>query len=255
MSVYGAVADGWPGATMADACTVTLVDRDYTLFIEREDDELLVLDGLALVQGFLAGDPSARPGGYNDQAGLGDREAISLADVRLVNSTMRARAEHARWAPIIAADQRWLSRIPDELDLIETDDDAWATARGDQLVNEAIARCIVPYIALARSTKVLHLKRPRAFPVLDELAIQMMGLPVPDKRQARIRVAQRAAAALRREGRRNIHALRHIQDATASERTRLTLIRLLDIALWFAHPAASADGTLREITVTIRGRG
>ena len=77
---------------MADAGTVTIVDGDYTLFVEREDRELLVLDGHALVRGFLAGDLSARPGGYNDQAGRGDREAISFADVRLVNSTMRARA-------------------------------------------------------------------------------------------------------------------------------------------------------------------
>jgi hypothetical protein len=235
-----------------DAGTVTSVDRDYTLFVEREDRELLVLDGLALVRGFLAGDLSAQPDGYNDQAGRGDREAISLGDVWLVNSTMRARAEHIRWEPIIEADQSWLARIPDDLDLIETDDDAWAAAEGDRLINEAIARCIVPYIALARSTKVLHLKRPRAFPVLDELAIQMMGLPVPDKRPARIRAAQRVTGPLRREGRRNIHALRRIQDATATERTRLSLIRLLDIALWFAHPAAGADGTLREITVTVR---
>jgi hypothetical protein len=234
------------------AGTVPLVNGDHTLFVEREDGELLVLDGLSLVEGFLAGDPSARPGGYNDQAGRGDRAAISYADVRLVNSTMRARSEHVRWEPIIEADQSWLARIPDELDLIEYDDDAWAAAEGDRLVNEAIARCIVPYSALARSTKVLHLKRPRAFPVLDELAIQMMGLPVPDKRPARILAAQRVTGAMRREGRRNIDALGRIQDATATEHTRLSLIRLLDIALWFAHPAASVEGALREITVTLR---
>lgn len=68
--------------------------------------------------------------------------------------------------------------------------------------------------------------------MLDELVIQMMGLPVPDDTDARIRAAQRVTSALRREGQRNIDALRRIQDATATERTRLTLIRLLDIALW-----------------------
>ena len=88
--------------------------------------------------------------------------------------------------------------------------------------------------------------------MLDELVIQMMGLPVPADLDARIRAAQRVTSALRREGQRNIDALRRIQDATATERTRLTLIRLLDIALWFAHPAAGVDGTLREITVTVR---
>jgi hypothetical protein len=243
---------GSPDRLRRGGGTVSLVNRDYTLFIEREDNDVLVLDGLALVQGFLAGDLSARPGGYNEQAGRGNRDAISINDVRLVNSTMRARAEHARWEPIIEADQSWLARIPDELDLIETDHDAWAAAEGDRLVNEAIARCIVPYIALARSTKVLHLKRPRAFAVLDELVIEMMGLPVPTDVDARVRAAQQITTALRREGRRNIDALRRIQDATATEHTRLTLIRLLDIALWFAHPAASVGGALREITVTLR---
>ena len=222
------------------------------LRLEREDGELLVLDGLALVLGFIAGDLSARPGGYDHQAGHGDREAITLDDIVLVNSTMRSRAEHARWKPIIDADQRWLARIPEDLDLIEADDEAWAAAEGDRLVNEAIGRCIVPYIALARATKVLHLKRPRAFPVLDELVVEMMGVPVPDNLDKRIKAAQRVTAAIRREGQRNIDALRRIQEATATERVRLSLVRLLDIALWFSHPAAGVDGTVREIVVTVR---
>ena len=42
------------------------------LRIRREDvNERLVLDGLGLVRGFLAGDPSARPGGYNSLVGKG----------------------------------------------------------------------------------------------------------------------------------------------------------------------------------------
>lgn len=135
------------------------MDREHTLFVEREDGELLVLDGLALVRGFLAGDLSARPGGHNDRAGRGNRGAITLGDIVLVNSTMRSRAQHARWKPIIEADQTWLARIPDDLDLIEADDETWVAADGDRLVTEATAHCIVPYIALARSTKVLHLKR------------------------------------------------------------------------------------------------
>jgi hypothetical protein len=228
------------------------VNEEYTLRVEREDGELLLLDGLALVEGFLAADLSARPGGYNDQAGRGDREAISIDDVVLVNSTMRSRAPHAHWQPIIDADQRWLARIPDDLDLIETDDQTWSDTDGEQLINQAIALCIAPYIALARSTKVLHLKRPRAFPVLDELVIQMMGVPVPTALVPRITAAQRVTAALRREGRRNIDALDRIQDATATDRYRLSLIRVLDIALWFGHPAAGVDGTAREIIVTVR---
>ena len=120
----------------------------------REDGELLVLDGLALVSGFLSRDLSARPGGYNDHAGRGDPRAISLDDVKLVNATMRSRAEHARWLPIIEGQQRWLSRIPTDLDILEADDETWAAANGDRLVNEAIDRCIRPISRL--------LERPRS---------------------------------------------------------------------------------------------
>jgi len=47
------------------------------------------------------------------QAGRGDRDAITLDDIALVNSTMRSRSEHAHWLPTMDADQGWLSRIPD----------------------------------------------------------------------------------------------------------------------------------------------
>jgi hypothetical protein len=146
------------------------------------------------VRGFLAGDLRARPGRYNHQAGRGDRDAITLDDIALVNSTMRSRSEHARWLPTMDADQGWLSRIPDELDIVEADDAEWAHADGARLVNDAIPHCIRPYIALARATKGLHLKRPRAFPVLDELALQMMGVPVPTQLTARVGAAQRVIA-------------------------------------------------------------
>ncbi|HEX8102140.1 MAG TPA: DUF6308 family protein [Solirubrobacteraceae bacterium] len=228
------------------------MDPAYALEVEREDGELLLLDGLVLVRGFLAGDLSARPNGYNDRAGRGDREAISIDDIVLVNSTMRSRAQHARWQPIIDADQSWLARIPDNLDLIDDDNATWAAAQGNTLVGEAIERCIVPHIGLARATKVLHLKRPRAFPVLDELVLQMMGVPVPDKVETRVAAARRVTAALRREGRRNSDALKRIRDATATDRSRLSLIRVLDIALWFAHPVAGVDGTSRMFILTTR---
>jgi hypothetical protein len=59
-----------------------VADSPYTLRIEREDGDLLVIDGLGLARAFLASDISASPGGYNELAGAGDRARISLEDVR-----------------------------------------------------------------------------------------------------------------------------------------------------------------------------
>lgn len=227
----------------------------YTLRLEREDGELLVIDGLAVVRAFLSGDPSAQPGGYDSRAGQGDAARITRADVTTMNQTMRARSGHRYWQAIYDDPQQWLAAIPTELDLIETDDGEWESAPGDGLVSHAIAHCIQPGIALAGATKVLHLKRPRLFPVLDSFVVQVLGINVsPDAgRDERIAVAQRLTKAIRREGRRNLAALRAIQGGIGKDGgLHLTLVRILDICLWFAHPAAGVPGTAREIYVGLR---
>jgi hypothetical protein len=229
-------------------------DSPYTLRIEREDGELLVIDGLDLVIGFIAGDPSAQPGGYDALAGTGNRDRITKEDVIAVNTTMRARSSHKFWQPVFDGDQAWLSEIGVDLDIVETDDAEWRAARGAELVSAAIASCIRPHIALARATKVLHLKRPKVFPVLDELVVQVMGINLPDdpSREKRIEIAQRATAAIRQQGRANIEPLRAIQVQLPADGPTLSLVRILDICLWFSHPAAGVRGVAREIRVGLR---
>jgi hypothetical protein len=229
-----------------------MADTPYTLRVEREDGELVVIEGLEVVQGFLARDLSAKPGGFNDLAGTGDRARISVDDVRTVNKTMRSRSKYAYWQPVFDDAQTWLEEIPDDLDIIEANDDEWNAANGSALVSKAIESCIRPHIALARSTKVLHLKRPYMFPVLDELIVEMMGVSLPTKPDQRAVVAKRVTAAIRREGRRNIDALRNIQAELATSDIKLSLVRIFDIALWFSHPAASVAGAEREIRISMR---
>lgn len=227
----------------------------HTLHVEREDGERLVLDGLALVRGFMRADPSAQPGGYDARAGIGDPSRITSADITTVNQTMRARSGHKYWAQLYEDPQQWLASIPAGLDLIETGDEDWTAAGGDDLVSNAIARCVRPGIGLAGATKVLHLKRPRLFPVLDSFVVEIMGINVADDapREQRVRIAQQVTAALRREGRRNVEPLRAIGEAIVGDGgVQMSLVRLLDICLWFAHPAAGVTGALREIRVALR---
>jgi hypothetical protein len=56
-------------------------DPQYELRVEREDGELLVIEGLDMLSSFIAGDPSAQPGGYDAFAGKGDRARISADNV------------------------------------------------------------------------------------------------------------------------------------------------------------------------------
>jgi hypothetical protein len=179
----------------------------YILHVRREDGERLVLDGLALARSFFIADPSATLGGYDSLTGLGDPNRVVLEDVVAMNTTMRSRSKHSLWDAVLASDQRWLSAIPSDLDLIEADEDEWKAVNGDALLAGAIGACIRPGIG------------------------------------------QQLVSAIRREGRRNLMALRRIQAELAKSEITRSLIRIFDAILWFSHPAASVTGAKRSIEV------
>jgi hypothetical protein len=62
----------------------------------------------------------------------------------------------------------------------------------------------------------------------------------------RVAIGQRLAAAIRREGRRDIQVLRRIQEELTSEGIERTLIRIFDGILWYSHPAAGVPGSERD---------
>ncbi len=233
-----------------------MAEPDLIAAVKREDGESLVLNGLTLARAFFTGDPSSKPGGYDSLAGSGDRNRIVAADVIAMNTTMRARSKHAAWKPLLEDDQAWLRNVPFKLDIVQAEEKDWVTANGDALLSQAIAACIHPGIGLASATKVLHLKRPYLVPILDRFVAEMMGVNLPDNPSVtqRVAIGQRLAAAIRREGRRNIQVLRRIQEELASEGIERTLVRIFDGILWYSHPAAGVPGGERTISVGIRAR-
>jgi hypothetical protein len=227
--------------------------NDYSLHVQREDGEELGLDGLALGRAFFVADPSAKLGGYDSLAGVGNPNRVVVEDVIAMNTTMRSRSKRSLWDPVLASRQRWLREIPPGLDLIEADEDEWTAADGDAVVAAALGVCIHPGIGLAGATKLLHLKRPRLMPVLDQLVAEMIGvtLPASPALDRRVAVAQRLVTALRREGRHNLDVLQRIQRELAKDGINRPLIRIFDAILWFSHPAASVTGAKRSITVRL----
>jgi len=231
-----------------------MAEPDLIVAVKREDGESLVLNGLTLARAFFTGDPSSKPGGHDSLAGSGDRNRIVAADVIAMNTTMRARSKHAAWKPLLEGDQAWLRNIPFKLDIMQAEEKDWVTANGDALLSQAIAACIHPGIGLASATKMLHLKRPYLVPILDRFVAEMMGVNLPDNPSVtqRVAIGQRLAAAIRREGRRNIQVLRRIQEEFISEGIERTLIRIFDGILWYSHPAAGVPGSERTISVGIQ---
>ncbi len=211
-----------------------------TLRVERLDGDVLELDGLGLARAFFAGDPPA-----DEAEPLGDPGRIDLDDVMAMNRSMRSRSPHRVWDGVVGVDAPWLAALPPDLDLIAAGEARWKALGGDGLVAAALGAVVGPGRAPAVATKLLHLKRPRLFPMLDALVAEMLGASVPDLAAEGRRAAAAAelVLAVRREGRRNHAALKAIRSELASVGQRHSLVRVFDAILWIAHPAARARGT------------
>jgi hypothetical protein len=107
---------------------------------------------------------------------------------------------------------------------------------------------------MAVATKLLHLKRPRLFPMLDRFVAELLGAGLPDSGGDGARAATAAALMhlIRREGRRNLKALRGLQAVLAKDGTDLSLVRIFDAVLWSAHPAAGLTGARRTFSAGLR---
>lgn len=231
-------------------------NQKTTLWIDRLDGERLVLDGLGLARGFFRGDPSSiGTGSYDSLAGRGERDQITTADIQAINRTMGARSDHQWWEPVLSRDLDWLSAIDPELDLIAASDHEWQVADGEKLATAALTATIGPHRGPSVATKVLHLKRPRLFPVLDSFVAVMLGKNMPDDAPAdrRVKITVDLLLHLRAQGRANLEQLQTIQSALATKGIDRPLVRILDAIIWFAHPAAGVPGTTREITVAASG--
>jgi hypothetical protein len=228
---------------------VTLVDP--TLNVTRVDDGELILDGAGLADQFFRLDPSSvGVGAYDSLAGHGNADRIETIDIEALNRTMRARSSHASWVELTSSPLPWLSAIPEDLDLIETDGQLWVTSRADRLVGAAIRSTVGPGRGVSVATKMLHLKRPRLFPVLDGLVAQLLGRPITTEDHAkRADQAMSLVLHLRREGRRNADALYAIRNELAKHGVERSLVRVLDAALWLSHPAAGVKGVRRRFEV------
>src|SRR5919106_1815989 len=188
--------------------------------IDRLDDgpRLVIEDAEGLALDFFSKDASSvGPKAYDARAGQGDPDRITADDVRAINATMRARARHSAWEAEFAGVEPlpWLAAISLNWDLIATDSEAWNTADAAAICAEAVAKATGPYRGPSVATKVLHLKRPRIFPVLDSLVLEQIG--------ATSQPVSVLLDHLRAVGQNNLEQLRAIQKALAARGFRREL--------------------------------
>lgn len=218
-----------------------------TIEIERitSGPSLVIEDAEGLALDFFRTDASSKPGGYDDQAGHGARDRITDSDIVAINTTMRARSPHSVWATLTSGLEplAWLSALDPAWDLVELDEETWQ-ARARPAVEDALVAATGPGRGISVGSKVLHLKRPRMFPVLDRLVLDQLGVTESVG-------PMRTVDHLRIEGRRNIDELRFVRTALARHYDR-SLVRILDVLLWASHPAAGLAPSLRGWQHVIR---
>lgn len=225
---------------------------DRPIVIRRLDGgpSLIVEQASSLAQAFFSNDPSSIGlKAFDERAGHGDPDRITTDDIRAINQTMRARSPHSAWEPLTSAGPLpWLSALDPSWDLAELPDRDWERLGCTALVEAAFAAAIAPYRQLAVVTKMLHLKRPLLFPVLDALVVEQIG------GVGRPPIA--LLLHLRGQAQRNRLALHQIQSNLQKAHITRTLIRILDALLWSSHPGAgitALTGWERVIRPASRG--
>lgn len=235
------------------------MNNELALVESREG--FAVSDCLAKVRFFCEHDAYAD----YDRVGYQYADEPDQLQPELLNATnraMRARASRKAWAAFLDRYLAELAQVPVDVDLVESDDDEYLSARG------AIERCYrlltaATWITDMSASKMLYLKRPRLIAISDSYVRDVLAIPEPDPRRHPWRVeyctqrALRVSDAVRGAGRHNVELLDHLQKAMAQTvegisaryRTQMFLskARVIDILLWVDAAIAAGHKTWKPV--------
>lgn len=166
------------------------------------------------------------------------KNAFTAADLRAINTTMRARTAAKHWTAFTKREELpWLAALHQEWDLIETSDEEWRASGCEERLLHALRQLDGPYRRASVMTKLLHMKRPRLVPICDSYVAKSMGRTAWDAESTASLIL-----ALRETGRTNIDGLREISSRLASIGFDRSLVRILDVLLWFDAPYGGTPG-------------
>lgn len=229
---------------------------DPTLTVARcaGGDPLVIPNARRVAEAFFAIDASSRPPlnddatePYDEWSASPNNKAnrIEAYDLRVLNSSMRARTNAGWWTEHTAQNELdWLVQVDPAWDLLEYSDEQWEACDGEAAVERLMLGIMRKGISVSVGTKMLHLKRPRLVPVLDDLVVQQLGGYVSSqaKYETRAHQMRELVAHVREQGRleANYTALSAIHDHLAAPVTGQprTLVRIFDALLWSSHPSS-----------------
>jgi hypothetical protein len=165
-------------------------------------------------------------------------DRIERGDVDRINGPMRARSKPETWADLVARPRLdWLADVDVRWDLL-MEVDEWRAAR--PTLAAALIGITAPGRNVSVATKMLHLKRPRLFPVLDKLVVQTIGGRYYTGKSA-IKRAERSLEFiehLRSQALASRPGLEEIQLRLEAVGISRSLTRTLDGLLWMTNPAS-----------------
>jgi hypothetical protein len=205
-------------------------------------DTVRIRNAERVAEGFFSLDPSSRGEGSFDAHSLTCApDRVEPADLKALNTTMRARTPEEYWEDLLAAgDLPHIHALQSNWDLVLMPDDQWQQQEVEAKIAAALTGTFARGRQVSLTTKVLHLKRPRLFPVLDSLVLETLRAPIPSYLVAASRLERTLAVIshVRSEARRLQTELEAVQTYLGSRNPVIErpLARILDGLLWTANP-------------------
>jgi Family of unknown function (DUF6308) len=187
-----------------------------------------------VIEFFGVGGGSANSGAYDAYIASGKSPAnrIITADVEVINSTLSARARYVDWAHLIKRGTLpELAKVDSSTDLFLTSDRTWRSKRVPERLEDLFGSVISRGIGIARSSKVLHIKRPRLIPICDSYVLRLMGIPDDDGSSvvALVQHLRDLRSAL-------LPTLRDLRRRLRKQGVDRSLLRIADGLIWGSHP-------------------
>jgi len=121
-----------------------------------------------------------------------------------------------------------------EKPIYQYDDGEWSTLK-PKLESLFIKMTSVHGVGIAKATKILHLKRPKLFPVLDSFIIQFLNGTTLTSSGRDIRLALKSLDISREIIQTQINEFTELQTSIGDLWIPLSIVRLFDILCWSAH--------------------
>jgi len=176
--------------------------------------------------------------GYDDKHNVSDN--ISQGDITAANelAAMIDRYDKTESSRLLSHDRsisNLLSPIPNT-DLFAFSDEEWVKLKSN--IRKLLAEFLtIKGIALAKATKMLHLKRPNLFPVLDSLIIEfLLGTDISGVEKSRqLDIGLKALDKAREIITTQKYEFEKLVEQTSDLPIALTPVRMFDILCWTAE--------------------